>query len=64
MEISLGPACCGTYDDGNGPPYNILRMQAVRLAYLEYLLLRRAEAGICQCYRCIAERNRPLETEP
>ena len=68
MEINLGVACCGTYDDGDSRGHKILRVLAIRLAVLRYRLLVRRESG-CNCQRCEAERAvrleiSHLETEP
>lgn len=63
MEEILGVACCGTYDEGNGMAESVVRVKAIRLAVLRYMLLMQ-QRNQCGCIRCENEQAYRLETEP
>ena len=56
MEVVLGVAPSGTYDDDPAAIYTAaVRRKAIRLAVIKYSLLVR-DAQCCNCERCAANR--------
>ena len=54
----------GTYDDGNSKGHRVIRVKAIRVAQLYYLLAgsRQPEGhDIAQCPACQAEREESME---